>query len=549
LGHKIILTPANERRIINKDLANELHTMVRVRMGLSAISLTQDSALTDSDSEDELDNDTKIKVDEHTKAESIAVQTASSNIQTESSNTQNITEIISLTDAMPGPLVAISKPPSSSQSFLQQLTQATAHIKQQIEESGAFREYETPADHQPAIRQNIPNPRAQQFAISISDIESIKLRSDKTSRPTKELKIPIAKQIDNLIRLFTILQQEEYRDIEEEIRIAFYRQINITNRPYIKSQSLTLLIKNLTEVKENPDGDNFIEFRNKIKETGDVRNFLLNMSGNVDPKTLARFNLIGVYKNHTDVESDKIAVQTPIIDPVVFAANFGDNFFEADFAFAFQQQERQISPQVLTDNLNSEESSSDHKLIAELAAELSRQFTQELSRIYRHSGSAALRDMLESLRRTAINDQDSSSSSKMPDIAMDHDKVKIYKPTAIIVRQARQQDDTDSEPELEIKYRSLNSTRPYLTNDNTANPDPESEILNPDFEARIGLGIADPNMSETPNTETIKATSSAAQSKTTTTTKTETKPKASPANRGRGRGHKKKGRGGGHQKC
>ncbi len=491
---------AKKRQAINKDLANQLHSMLRIRMDLSAVRLIEDRPLTDSESEDDIETPARSSTD--TMPEQRTEQRTESRAQ--------------------------SRP--SIPLLLAQLTEVTKHRKQQLEESGAVTESEVSADRGPIVTQNHLKPTqiSQQFSLSVADIESIKLRSATTPltpNKSRQESNPIAKQLDNLIKLLTLLKQEEYRDIEEEIRIAFYRQIKIINIPHIKSQTnITLLIQNLTEVKDNPDGNNFKEFRKRIKETGDIRNFLLNMSGDIGPQTLKRFNLIRVYKEIANGETATQISEETSDDLLVAISStfkddsdkggFTDNFFEADFTSAINSGLFQSSWPSLTQIQSAEE----------------KQKLEIIDRICRHSTTQDLRRIAEILDLSASHQRSDARFEETGLVAKKQDNRSIKARKLLITKASKKPDDQDeTQSDMDIEYE------PLLVQRGMPNRDVASSLDDRELEA-----------TDSTTKQHIVATpiTLADDKRTADTASAKIKPSSSPANIVGGRRHRRKGRGG-----
>ncbi len=482
---------AKKRQAINKDLANQLHSMLRIRMDLSAVKLIEDRPLTESEVKDE--SDSGAKQDELTNIQ--ATNIIASELPA---------EISSLPTVMPETLL-----PDSNHSSLPQ----SGSIKKRIEE-----------------------------------IEGANHRANKTPKAIKGLTIPITKQIDRLIRLLNILQQEEYQDIAEEISIAFYQQTNLTKGAHVQPQSLSLLIKNLTEVKENPDGDNFKEFRNRIKETGDVRSFLLNMSGSLGFQTLKRFNLLKIYNDITDevvaaqANSDVVIANTYDLVANVIAGNsdnpeiggFTDNFFEADFTTAIDSGLLQSSSSVI--QAQEKAKSAEERLKLEI-----------IDRICRHSTPQGLENIAQLLESSVVHERSdvisyrvSDARFNMDDVANDQDVASSSRPkdpkgakTRKLITKDKKQDGQDEVGlDMNIEYQPL--ITPLLVRDAKLTTAIEEQE---EASANVAMAINEEADSITTNAANVAKLKAGDVAK-------KDKPSNSPANVNRGRGHKRRGRGG-----
>jgi Ran GTPase-activating protein (RanGAP) involved in mRNA processing and transport len=252
---------AIERKEINLELVHQLHQMLRKKMGLEPFK-------------------------------------------------DNKTEVVELVDGSKGTSGNDQASSSNQLAFFSELTKKTRDIQQQLELLGVVLESEgTGLAH---IDQQVTiSKQAEvrlQYALTIADLQAIKLKSvkDQAFRLSEEYQIPFTTQIDALIEVLIKLDQLESKDVINEIKTTFYHQIKITDPNYIQHHTIQILIQDLVEVRANAEGANFEQFRQAIIETGDVKNFLLNLTSHLKHQTVKTFSPFVVY-NRLINDNRKIA--------------------------------------------------------------------------------------------------------------------------------------------------------------------------------------------------------------------------------------------------
>jgi hypothetical protein len=194
-----------------------------------------------------------------------------------------------------------------------ELTEKTKDRQRELEVSGAVLKSEgTGLAH--TNQQVTISKQAEvrlQYAPDIADLQATRLKAVKgqAARLSEECPIPFTTQIDMLIEVLAKLDQLESKDVIDEIKTKFYHQIKITDPNYIQHHTIQMLIQDLAEIRANAEGTNFEQFRQAIVETGDVKNFLLNLTSHLKHQTVKEFSPFVVYNrlinDNSKITSDR----------------------------------------------------------------------------------------------------------------------------------------------------------------------------------------------------------------------------------------------------